>query len=1086
MGANPANVMNPIRICNRCGTPVPASAPQNLCLRCLFDTALDLEADTVGAQIPAGSTCGVALRNAPPPSFGDYELLSEIGRGGQGTVYRARHRGLGRVVALKTVAPAYLANAHSWERFRLEAVAASSLDHPNIIPIYEVGERDSFCFYSMKLVEGSTLEQLVGGARPFPGAATSAREQGPSLSGTHSESEAAAPEQGRAPVLPDADMCRHLAAILVKVARAVHHAHQRGVLHRDLKPSNILLDQEHEPHVSDFGLARQITEDSSLTATQTLAGTPAYLAPEVATGGTRQATVAADIYGLGAILYHALTGRPPFSGETVAATLRAVQETEPALPRHFNPSAPRDLETICLKCLEKELAKRYASAQEVAQELERFLRDEPILARPVSRVEKAWRWCRRKPALTTSLLVILVLLLAVTIGSPIAVYRINQARRRAQAGEQQASTAAAKSQQVSQLLKEMLEGVGPSKALGRDTTMLKEILDKTAERLSTELTNQPEVELELRATLATTYEELGLFEQMERMARQSLALARARLGEENTFVAEALAQLGDAQFRRANYEQAADAHRQALALRRKLFGDQHLEVADSLGCLALTLLYSGKPTEAASMQQEAVAMMRKLPGNHDTYLARALSALAENLKQLGRLAEAEAADLEAVALLRKLPGNQPDLATALNNLANVLVEVGKPAEAVKADREALDLRRKLGQEGPDFAASLTALARDLLGRGEYAEAERLAREGLAMQKKFLGDENDLIADTLVLLGNLLRSQGKLGEAESTFREALALGRKVLGNKNQMIPIYLNELGVVLLREEKLAEAEDIFRESLELYKKFLPSEHSYIASSLGNLALVAQARGDLAGAETLSREALAMFRKLLGNENPRIAFVLDNLARTLRDEGKLAGAEDAACEALTIRQKARLGADHPNVLRAIGTLASVLGREGRLAEAEALYQAEVAGMLARLPADDLQTASALADLSSTLLAEGRFADAEPPARLAVAIREEKLPEDWATFNARSILGGTLLGQNKYVEAEPLLLSGYNGMKQREDKIPAEGKLRLKDAIQRLAQLYDATGRSDQSAEWKKKLAEFDKAASEQPGLGPKP
>ncbi|HXJ55605.1 MAG TPA: protein kinase, partial [Verrucomicrobiae bacterium] len=388
--------MNSTRTCERCGTVVPADAPDNLCLRCLFDTAVDLDdAETPGAQVPtpANKTLSSVQENTPPPIFGDYELLAELGRGGQGVVYRARHRGLGRLVALKTIPPAHLASRHARERFRQEARTASRLDHPNIVPIYEVGERDGFCFYSMKLVEGVTIQQLVSRG------------------------------------VPDAAACRHVAAILIKVAHAVHHAHQRGVLHRDLKPSNVLLDHEDEPHVSDFGLARQTDEDSSLTLSQALIGTPAYLPPEVALGGARQATVAADIYGLGSILYQLLTGQSPFVRATIAETLRAVQDEEPLRPCRLNLAVPADLETICLKCLEKEPGKRYGTAQELADDLERFLRDEPIHARPVARAERAWRWCRRKPALASFVAATALLLLAILFGSPIALYRINQARK---------------------------------------------------------------------------------------------------------------------------------------------------------------------------------------------------------------------------------------------------------------------------------------------------------------------------------------------------------------------------------------------------------------------------------------------------------------------------------------------------------------------------------------------------------------------------------------------------------------------------------------------------------------------------------
>jgi serine/threonine protein kinase len=365
----------------------------------LFDTAVNLddaEAPGAPAAIPADPTLRSVEPTTPPPVFGDYELLAKLGRGGQGVVYRARHRGLGRLAALKTIPPAHLASAHARERFRLEASTASRLDHPNIVPIYEVGERDGFCFYGMKLMEGGTLSERIS-----------------SLKSQISNREAA--------------------ELLMKVAHAVHHAHQRGVLHRDLKPSNILLDHEGEPYVSDFGLARQTDEDSSLTLSQALIGTPAYLPPEVVLGGARQATVAADIYGLGAILYQLLTGQSPFVRATMAETLRAVQDEEPPRPGRLNPGVPADLETICLKCLEKEPGKRYGAAQEFADDLARFLRDEPIHARPVTRTEHAWRWCRRKPALASFVAATALLLLAILIGSPIALYRINQALKRTEA-----------------------------------------------------------------------------------------------------------------------------------------------------------------------------------------------------------------------------------------------------------------------------------------------------------------------------------------------------------------------------------------------------------------------------------------------------------------------------------------------------------------------------------------------------------------------------------------------------------------------------------------------------------------------------
>ena len=306
--------------------------------------------------------------------FGDYELLEEIGRGGQGVVYRARQKSLKRTVALKVIGLGHWATEAHLKRFRREAEAAASLDHPNILPIYEVSEgEDGLPFFSMKFAPGGSLLDAAPALRNDP---------------------------------------RRSAALMTKVARAVYYAHSHGILHRDLKPGNILLDDRGEPMVSDFGLAKLIEPDSNLTQSVVTMGSPNYMAPEQAAGHSREATTAVDVYSLGAILYELLTGRPPFQAESTGKTIRLVLETDPISPVVHNPSVPPDLATICLKCLEKEPARRYASAELLAQELDRFCRGEPILARPVGWAERSWRWCRREPALAglaAALVVVLII-----------------------------------------------------------------------------------------------------------------------------------------------------------------------------------------------------------------------------------------------------------------------------------------------------------------------------------------------------------------------------------------------------------------------------------------------------------------------------------------------------------------------------------------------------------------------------------------------------------------------------------------------------------------------------------------------------
>jgi WD40 repeat protein/predicted Ser/Thr protein kinase len=299
-----------------------------------------------------------------PQRFGGYELLDRIGQGGMGVVYRARQVSLDRIVAVKVLPHGALATKEQVLRFRTEAAAAGSLQHPNIVAIHEVGLCEDRHFLVMDFVEGQTLAEL-------------ARD---------------------GPLSP-----RRAARYVQMIAEAVHHAHQHGILHRDLKPSNVLIDADDQPRVTDFGLAKRLESGTDLTLSGQVLGSPQYMPPEQAAGRHRQVGPRGDVYALGAILYHLLTGRPPFVGETFSDILPQVANDEPLRPRQLNPAIPPDLETICLKCLGKEIHRRYPTALALAEELGRFLRGEPIVARPVSVAGKVWRWCRRKPQVATAI-----------------------------------------------------------------------------------------------------------------------------------------------------------------------------------------------------------------------------------------------------------------------------------------------------------------------------------------------------------------------------------------------------------------------------------------------------------------------------------------------------------------------------------------------------------------------------------------------------------------------------------------------------------------------------------------------------------
>ena len=375
-----------IRICRKCGAKIFSDAPEALCARCVLKSALG---GLAGASVAGVDSSAEASAKADDPGrvhdpardetdaaaaghnkktaraaellgeLGDYELLEEVGRGGQGVVFRARQKSLNRTVALKVISLGQWASKAHLKRFRLEAEAAARLDHPGIVPIHEVGERDGSCYFSMKFVEGGQLDEVTR-RQPMP--------------------------------------IRHAVELIAKVARTVHYAHEHGILHRDIKPGNILLDAKGEPHLTDFGLARLVESESTVTRTLEVLGTPSYMAPEQAVGNNAVIGSVTDVYGLGAVFYQLLTGQPPFAGGATYETIKLLLDTEPRQPRLLNPKIDRDLSTICLKCLEKDPKRRYSSALALAEDLERWLKHEPIRARHTGIFTRGRKWVRRNPS----------------------------------------------------------------------------------------------------------------------------------------------------------------------------------------------------------------------------------------------------------------------------------------------------------------------------------------------------------------------------------------------------------------------------------------------------------------------------------------------------------------------------------------------------------------------------------------------------------------------------------------------------------------------------------------------------------------
>jgi predicted Ser/Thr protein kinase len=357
--------------------------------------------------------------------FGDYEIIRELGKGGMGVVYQARQISLNRPVALKMIRAATLASEDEQRRFHNEAEAVAALDHPHIVPILEVGNHDGQRYFSMKLIGGPSLDTTLAEYANDPRAA---------------------------------------ARLVKTAAEAVHHAHQRGILHRDLKPANILLDDRSEPHVTDFGLAKRMEGDSELTHSGAIMGTPAYMAPEQASGRRGAVTIASDVYGLGAILYATLTGRAPFGADSVEEILGQVRDSVPVSPSKLSPRSPRDLEVICLKCLEKNSERRYSSAQALAEDLGRYLSGEPILARPVGRAQRAWMWCRRNRKITSLVALLVASMVLGTVGSVRFALRARDESQRAKKAAGLADRETERAKEQTELANERLRDVERAQA----------------------------------------------------------------------------------------------------------------------------------------------------------------------------------------------------------------------------------------------------------------------------------------------------------------------------------------------------------------------------------------------------------------------------------------------------------------------------------------------------------------------------------------------------------------------------------------------------------------------------------------------
>jgi tetratricopeptide (TPR) repeat protein len=979
---------------------------------------------------PAGGLAGLPgpLTEKAGDRIGRYKLLQQIGEGGCGVVYMAeQEEPVRRRVALKVIKLG-MDTKRVVARFEAERQALALMDHPHIAKVLDAGATDAGRpYFVMELVRGIKITDYCDENQ----LSTEARLK-----------------------------------LFIQVCQAVQHAHQKGIIHRDLKPSNILV-ADHDgvplPKVIDFGVAKattdqRLTDKTLFTAFEQFIGTPAYMSPEQAKLSGLDIDTRTDIYSLGVLLYELLTGKTPLDQKELLASgldemRRTIREREPVRPstrlsamlegeltttaKHRQTDAPKlvhllrgDLDWIVMKALEKERARRYETANGLAMDVQRHLADEPVVARPPSRLYEFQKAVRRhKFGFAATAAVLLVLAGGVAVSSWEAIQARHAEREQARL-YLVAQTKEKKSEQTAQFLQDMLRGVGPSVALGRDTSLLKEILDKTVERVGKDLTNQPELEVELCLTLAYIYRDLALPDQMERLARRCLEVARAKLGLENESVAKSLISLGDAEMllgqRRAgviHFGRVSDSERQ-----------RHEQ--DSL--LA----------ESERLCSEALAMNRKLLGNETPAVASGLYDLGLVLELRCRMAESESKFREALAMYQKLFGKE-DLRTAmvLYELAGVLAHEHKSlAEAEDMTRQALAIqRRKLGTgDHPSTGRSRYMLALLLSFREKWSESEIEFREVLASWKRLRMDEQPVFAEAQHNLGYNLMQQDKLDEAETLFRQALALRRKLVGNEHADAAESLHKLVLVVFQQGRTAEAGTLCREELELQRKLEPGGGGGLASAMSNLGYLMMQRDKLAEAETLLRDAVAM--QPPGDADPQQWLAWNNLAIVFEREGKLVEAEATYHDKLAVQRKL-VGNEDGTVVDSLTLLADLLQRQGRTAEARPHLE-EAAGILVRHPEKD-EFLLLYQPLKHVLRALGDISSVENlNARLLKKLRQKAEDGNVAALNGLAWLLATC------PEAE--FRDGTNAVTSAEAAVAATERKNI-ECLDTLAAAYAETG-----------------------------
>jgi serine/threonine protein kinase/thioredoxin-like negative regulator of GroEL len=770
-----------------------------------------------GRGYAEGETFPLALQadaDASVNQIGGYEILEKVGVGGMGVVYKAKNLATNRIVALKVIRHGHESGfgtdqyQEALARFKREMEAASKLDHDHVVTVYEVGEENGQAYYAMRFIEGESLKEKLDREQPSSAEAARYTEQ---------------------------------------VALALAEAHRVGILHRDLKPHNIMVERKNDRALlADFGLAKISNVDQQLTATESVFGTPPYMSPEQ-TRDSGKVTEAADIYGVGATLYHLLAGRPPFQAASLPETFLQIREKDPVSPRTLNPSVPRDLETICLKCLEKEPNRRYQSATQLAEELACFRRGDPIPTRPISRLEKAWRLCRRHPtvaALSAAVMLTLVLgIVATTFGMLSAIEARRAESRRAEAQESSKLALEKRLQQI-EAGNEILSGIfadldlyqveRPDESL---QSLLATRLRAAAEELKGDTVGDPLAVAVLQIQLAVSLKSLGYPIDAVPLLEQSLKTREELLGTEHLDTLTAVAHLGRAYGAAGNYAEALPLLERNLKVRKRILGEDHGDTIKSMSDLALAYEFLGRLPEAIALFEDVVKRNEKAGSN--------------TLK----------------------------LISAKRRLANAYLAAGRVEEAISLFETAyIAYRGKLGPNHPETLEAHSGWARGLRVTGEFEKALEIMEQVVTRSEDKLGPDHPSTLTYISNLAGLYYLEGDLERATKLGEQSHTRQLETLGKYHPGTLAAKGNLAIYYQASGRDQEALKLFIETFELENETYGEEHYKTLASLQNLALAYQNTGDTRKAIEKFQTALILLEKKLTADHPDCQLCEYNLA----------------------------------------------------------------------------------------------------------------------------------------------------------------------------------------------------------------